>query len=515
MSMNEELQSANEELESSREELQSMNEELNTVNSQLQHKVDELEKSQNDVENLLTSSDIATLFLDRDMRIQLVSPPAARLLNLRDGDIGRTISDFSAKAAKENLVIEANQVLDSLIPVERVVWPDEAAAQGRCYLRRTAPYRSADTGVHGVVVTYIDITERYQVEERLEARVRERTCALHEREHRLQGIMNAVTDAIIIIGPDGQIQEINPATTRLFGYTGNDLSGRNINLLIPSPYQEERKLDVFARYLGTKHKSRYGKVQAFTGRRKNDSSFPLELVIVQIDDLDLFAAVVHDLSEKYRLEREIISISTREQERISRDIHDVIGQQLTGINILAASLRNDLKASGYKEHSKLDDMIRYLTSLIGDTRDLSQALAPVAIRQSGLVGALQTLAEQTTKATAVICHLQHDYTLLEYQDENAATQIYRIAQEAVNNAVKHANATRIAVSLKLKNGILELTISDDGRGFELDEAEHSTGIGLRIMQYRADVLGGQLVIRTAPGKSTFVRFRMPCDSVPA
>ena len=510
MSMNEELQSANEELESSKEELQSMNEELNTVNSQLQHQVDELGKSHDDIENLLASSDIATLFLDRDMHIQLFSPPAARLLKLRDGDIGRTISDFSAKAANENLVLEAEQVLDTLIPVEKDVWSGGAREQGRCYLRRIAPYRSSDTRIRGVVITFIDITERHRVEERLEACVSERTSALHEREQRLQAIMNAVVDAIIIISTDGLIQSVNPAATRIFGYAEDELTGRNVNLLLPSQYDDERDLPIVTRYLKTPKKGMgFGRRREFTGCRKDGSSFPLELTITEIDDLDLFAVVVRDLSEKRQLEREVANVSAHEQERIGRDIHDGIGQQLTGLNILAVSLRNDLAASGYEANPTLEDMITNLVSLIGDTRNLSRGLAPVGVGPLGLVGALKALSDQITQTTGVACSFQHNRARIKFQEESAAAQLYRIAQEAANNALKHANATSIAVKLKLRNGVLELAISDDGQGFDLEAARHSTGIGLRIMHYRADLLGGQLDIKTAPGKSTLVRFRIP------
>ena len=155
-SMNEELQSTNEELETSKEELQSFNEELHTVNNQLQHKVRELEDTTNDLNNLLAGSETATLFLDTNLCIKWFTPATGELFDLRPSDIGRPIGHFAPKFADDKLLPDAENVLRKLAVVEAEV-PSKA---GRWFLRRMLPYRTQDDRIAGVVIAFIDVTER-------------------------------------------------------------------------------------------------------------------------------------------------------------------------------------------------------------------------------------------------------------------------------------------------------------------------------------------------------------------
>ncbi|MDV3239564.1 MAG: PAS domain S-box protein [Gammaproteobacteria bacterium] len=510
MSMNQELQSTNEELETSKEELQSVNEELKTVNAELENKVAELQRSHDDVQNLLSSTDIATVILDRDMRLKLFNPSTEKLLNLRPSDIGRFIGDFSARVIGDSLLADARRVLETLVPVEKDVWSEGEPVHQHCYLRRIVPYRSTDARIGGVVITYIDITERHRVEERLEARVAERTRELREREERLQGIMNAVIDAIVLIDQKGQIQSVNPAVEQLFGYSARELAGKDIGLLMP-PHGHDAPAHPFAGLLHSGRKRLLGRRRECTGRRRDGSDFPLELTLTRIDHLGLFACVMRDLSPVRALEREAANSCTREQERIGREIHDSIGQQLTGLNMLAVSLKNDLAMTGAGENSRLNEMIQQLTALIGEARTLSRGLAPVPVGPRGLADALRHFADQVNESTSLTCTFESTHPPPELKDATAATHIFRIAQEAVNNALKHAHASRIAISLDHANGYATLAVADDGKGFDLDPIEHDVGFGLRIMHYRARILGGQLTIRNVPGNGTRVDLRIPYE----
>jgi len=183
VSINEELQSMNEELESSKEELQSLNEELNTVNQQLQGKIGELESTNNDLKNLLASSDVATVCLDRNLKIKWFTPATREILNVLMTDIGRPISELASPLIGESLARDAHAVLEQLAPVQSEL----EAADGRWFMRRVLPYRTEDERVEGVTVTYIDISEarrsaeaaigaRKTMTAALEQRVRERTA---------------------------------------------------------------------------------------------------------------------------------------------------------------------------------------------------------------------------------------------------------------------------------------------------------------------------------------------------
>jgi len=162
-SMNEELQSTNEELETSKEELQSLNEELNTVNAQLQTKVEELEDRTNDLNNLLNSTDIATLFLDQQFRIRWFSPPMRALFQVIQADVGRPITDFAQRFEDPSFLNDAREVMRTLQPREKQVH----GADGRWHMRRALPYRTEDNHIDGIVCTFTDVTERKQWEEQL------------------------------------------------------------------------------------------------------------------------------------------------------------------------------------------------------------------------------------------------------------------------------------------------------------------------------------------------------------
>ena len=154
--INEELQSSNEELETSKEELQSLNEELTTVNAQLHGKMEELERTGSDLSSLLSSTEIAVIFLDLAFRIRRFTPPARDLIELIPTDAGRLLKDFAWKFTDPTLITDAQKVLEKLVSIERELVADNS----RTYIRRVLPYRTSDNRIDGVVITFVDATER-------------------------------------------------------------------------------------------------------------------------------------------------------------------------------------------------------------------------------------------------------------------------------------------------------------------------------------------------------------------
>ncbi|HEX4609806.1 MAG TPA: chemotaxis protein CheB [Urbifossiella sp.] len=207
-SLNEELQSTNEELETSKEEMQSLNEELVTVNAQLQAKMGELEATANDLGSLLTSTDIAVLFLDPKFRIRRYTPAVKDLLDLIPSDAGRPLADLRRKFSDPDLLADARRVLDRLVPVERAV----ESESGKAYLRRVLPYRTQDDRIDGVVVAFVDVTPLKRAEDALRA---------GEEQFRM-----AIEDApipVLMQAEDGQVLQVSRTWTELTGYALADV----------------------------------------------------------------------------------------------------------------------------------------------------------------------------------------------------------------------------------------------------------------------------------------------------
>ncbi len=226
-SMNEELQSTNEELETSKEELQSLNEELSTVNNQLQEKLDEIEAANDDMANVLTSADIATLYLAADHTIRRFSTPANRVFRLISADIGRPIEDIRSRIDDPALPGDVDAVLRTLTPREQKVRTDD----GYWYLRRINPYRTADNRIEGVVVSYTEITALQRVEEDLreltdqfELRVAECSARLQAERNFVAAVFETVAALVVVLDRDGRVVRWNKACEQATGYRAEEMS---------------------------------------------------------------------------------------------------------------------------------------------------------------------------------------------------------------------------------------------------------------------------------------------------
>jgi len=249
MSMNEELQSSNEELETSKEELQSLNEELNTVNSELQDKVLSLESTNNDLTNLINSTNIAAIFLDTRFHINFFSPASKHLFNLIATDIGRPLEDISQRFADPDLHHDCEAVLDHLRNSEKEIQSDE----GDWYNRKIQPYRTQDNRIEGIVITFENITKLKEWQENL---IRERDLS------RLY--CNLSEGMFIAIDRDGLISMANKKTCETLEYDEDDLLGENW----------------FTKCLPKKHQSQFREVfnQLMAGKKETLSYFESEVL---------------------------------------------------------------------------------------------------------------------------------------------------------------------------------------------------------------------------------------------
>lgn len=327
--------------------------------------------------------------------------------------------------------------------------------------------------------------------------------AVHETAERLRAILETAVEGIITIDERGIIESLNRAAERLFGYSAAELIGQNVSTLMPAPYRQEHD-GYLANYMRTGHARIIGIGREVVGQRKDGTVFPMDLAVseVKLQNRRLFTGFVRDITERKRLEQEILEISNREQRRIGQDLHDGLGQELAGIQLMAEVLEHDLSKKsklGAKQAGKIAEHVR---RTISHTRMLARGLSPVEVEANGLMSALGELAKSASALLRIDCRFHCPKPVL-VKDNAAATHLYRIAQEAINNAVKHGRAAHVRIELFSKGKLRRLAVTDNGTGFKKAKAGHS-GMGLRIMKYRADVIGGTLAILPAEGRGTVV-----------
>lgn len=208
------------------------------------------------------------------------------------------------------------------------------------------------------------------------------------------------------------------------------------------------------------------------------------------------------LEHSQELEREIINISEREQQRIGRDLHDGLGQYLVAVGMAADSLRDDMEKESAQGASQIGKIADLLHTAVVRVRDLSRGLSPVDRDEGGLEAALEELTASASRLSGIPCSFICDGPV-SVPDNERAVHLYRIAQEGLNNAIKHAGAKIIVVALEACNGSLSLRISDDGTGMEPANPK-GRGMGFNIMRYRARELGGTLEIQPNSPRGTVV-----------
>ncbi len=218
-------------------------------------------------------------------------------------------------------------------------------------------------------------------------------------------------------------------------------------------------------------------------------------------------ALTREMAERQRLEEEILQVSEREQRRIGHDLHDSLCQHLTATALAGQVLRERLAGKALPEASDAKKVVELVEDGIDLARNLARGLYPVEMDAEGLMAAFQELAANITKATKVRCVFECDAPVLIHNDAVAA-HLYRIAQEAVRNAIAHGKPKRVGLNLSERNGMVKLTVEDDGVGLP-EGTQDNSGLGIRIMAHRAVMVGGTFTIEPAPTGGTIVTCSFP------
>ncbi len=310
-------------------------------------------------------------------------------------------------------------------------------------------------------------------------------------------VLATAVDAIIVIDGRGIVESFNHAAEHMFGYSADEVIGRNIGLLMPEPYRREHD-GYLQRYQETGQRHIIGVGREVIALRKDGTTIPVDLAVSELawEGQQYFVGMLRDLTERKRLEREILTISEDEQQRIGRDLHDDLGQQLTGIAFMSKVLQRSLAKRDMPEEADAQKITNLVEQAIRHTRRLIRGLSPIDMDGLSLLDALQRFVDDTRETFDIACRLEwtQDVTI---NDPDVKTHLYRIVQEATHNAIRHGKAEHIAIRVESSEQRVTLSVIDDGRGLP-DDYKDTQGVGLRNMGHRARILGADLSISPVP-----------------
>ncbi len=564
MSVNEEMQSANEELETSKEELQSLNEELTTVNGQLQEKVDELLQATDHMDNLLRSSDIAVLFLDRGMHIRWFSPAVQPLINLIASDLGRPVVDIALRVTDPALLADAQSVLQTLAPTAREVRDDRS----QWWLRRIVPYRAADQRIDGVVITFVDIDAV-------------KVAAAQSRQ--LDSVLLDSNDFVIVCDLQGRITNWNRAAADISGYAESEVLGLDLAHFIPQALRPQEQAH-YARVADGEHlpsweSQRIAKdgrpidvwvtatplfdeqglpdavlstERDITERKRKDAQLRalnenLEwLVAERTQSLEQTnRRLTQEIEQRQRIEAEVRRLNETLEERVSRRTQDLtlanrnlekfsysiahdLRAPLRAIHGFASILEETLSAHPDDAQHQYLDRIKANSVRMGDLIDdilafsrLSRAEMRVDLVDMQAL-ARRSLPQASNRVAQAQVHIATlppaycDQALLQCVFENLLANALKFSAKREHPAVE------VGVQGRAEGGTIYY-VRDNGIGFDMGFAEHlfdpfvrlhnadefpGTGVGLAIVKNVIERHGGQVWAHSVPDQGATFSFTL-------
>ena len=339
--------------------------------------------------------------------------------------------------------------------------------------------------------------------------------------------LNSSVSGIIITNLEGRIQYVNPAFLRIFGYREKtEISGKNAADLFPT--EEVKK---FADVKTIIDKTR-GETEEFIAQHKDGTKFPVEVsssnvtgnernivgrMASFIDRTERKQAkkVVQESKKQIRsLSSKLLEAEEKERKRVARDLHDIIGSSLTAIKYGLEKQIDDISRSQVPEITSLEQIVSKVQDTIKETKIIYRSLRPSILDDFGIIATINWSCREFQDVYAGI-RIEKSLELQEEEvPESLKLVVYRLLQEALNNVVKHSGASLVRLSLRKKEGNLELSVEDNGQGFDLKEViseeSHISGLGLASMKERAELFGGSFEIFTRNRRGTTIRASWPC-----
>jgi two-component system CheB/CheR fusion protein len=536
-SINEEYRSATEELETSKEELQSVNEELQTVNSEMRNKLDEISRAHQELENLMGATEIPTLYLDRELRIQRYTAGIQELFNIMPLDRGRPINHLTHRLIDYDALMEdAEHVLRRLTPLEREVQltPDEGVRTQGTYLIRLRPYRTQDERIEGVVVTFIDVTklketqrELERAKESLEERVLERTRELDEANRKVsaardmfEGLFEANPVPTALTRLDDEVFiNVNKVFLDYIGLKARDVLGHSANdfglgLGLDSP-QRASLVETF---------EAEGTLRGYEAEIRHPSGDKRNILAsfqqIKLEQEDALISTFIDITDRVRAERKIRTLASRlteaeqqERLRISHILHDDLQQRLFAIksqlSLLTAERARQDDEAFQKELAAIE---AELAETIAVTRDMSIDLSPILVEGEGLAGALSWLATRMRDQHNLEVLVESNGVPTNFEPSTRVL-LFQAVRELLFNVVKHAGVSQARVHLERFDESIRIRVGDSGKGFDAQKIldDQTSAHGLLSTRQRLELMGCKMMVASQPGNGTEVYIDCPED----
>jgi PAS domain S-box-containing protein len=493
-----------------RKELMAHQIDLEMQNGELRRALEELEASRERYFEIVDLAPVGYCTLDEHGLILEVNLFAATLFGVdRSAMVNQPVTRFIFPEDLDIFyLLQRKDLMESREPEVRdlrMVKPDGAAF----WAHWTVAAARDENGAPVFRIVLSDITRRKQVEE-----AREKMLL---REQSLLSITESAHDGIFRLNSRGGISYWNPAAEMLFGYRREEAVGKKLyDLLVPEPSRTAPH--------GAGHAlARVGDSPAFgltielPVRHKDGHEITIAVTLwtVAHDGDGVTEGIVRDITQIKQLEAEILNISDREQQRIGHDLHDGLGQQLTALEMKCFLLQDDLSAEDLAANrEQLQQQARQirlsLQECVRTTREISHSLSPIDLEAGGLMNALARLASLIHVPGKFECQFDCPAPVT-LEDPQTGLHLYRIAQETVSNAIKHAGTPRIRIHLGYDEGALLLQVRDWGRGLP-EQILQKPGMGLKSMLHRAAAIGASLEFDSKPGGGTTITCRVPLKS---
>jgi PAS domain S-box-containing protein len=520
LSANEELQSSNEELETSREELQSANEELTTLNDELRNRNLELGQLNNDLNNLLSSTTLPVVMVDRGLHIRRATSASGKVFKIFPSDIGRPISDIRSNIAIHNLEKLIAEVIDTLATKELDVHDKD----DRWYSLQIRPYRTADDKIDGAVLVLTDISVIKSASERFK-----------RAKEFAEGVIDTVREPLLVLDSDLRVRYANPAffeafkvsreeTERKFLYRlGNEQWNipklRALVEKVASDDTPVKDIEVAHDFPGIGTRT-----MLLNARRITDAHGDEPLILLAIEDIterrqartkleqshaELELQVRQRTASLRRLSSRLQGAQDEERRRISRELHDSVGQYLVSVKMNLAQVD---QPNLQKAKAALAESDELLDKCLAEIRTISHLLHPPLLDESGLVSAAKWYVEGFGKRSSIQTNLDIS-PHIERLPQAVEMALFRSLQETLTNVHRHSGSPKVDVRIELEDGQVGLIVRDYGRGIATKQLEQRAtgvdlGVGLTGMRERVTELGGNLqVLSENPG--TLVRVTVP------